>query len=63
LNEKFSHITIEELRNCPEFEHLTEEMAQKMLISIEQFCLILSENEICDNLKSNLLDFEQDSNI
>jgi hypothetical protein len=46
LNEKFSHITIEELRNCPEFEHLTEEMAQKMLISIEQYCSILSENQI-----------------
>jgi hypothetical protein len=36
------NITLEELRSCPEFEGISDEMAQKMLSSIHMFCDILS---------------------
>ncbi|HEY1047529.1 MAG TPA: hypothetical protein VGF79_13875 [Bacteroidia bacterium] len=36
------NITLEDLRSCPEFEGMSEEMAQKMLSSLNMFCDILS---------------------
>lgn len=36
------NITLEELRSCPEFEGMPDEMAQKMLSSLSMICDILS---------------------
>lgn len=42
MNLRKENITIEELRSCPEFEGISEDMAQKMLGSLNMFCDILS---------------------
>ena len=42
LNFTKENITLEELKLCPEFEGLSQEMAEKMLDYIHQFCNILA---------------------
>lgn len=51
-----SHITIEELRQCPEFAHLDNDLAQDMLCTIIEFSKIIAnqqlnqlENDIFEN--------------
>ncbi len=52
MNLRKENITLEELRSCPEFEGISDEMAQKMLSSINIFCNILSTKYL-DELKGN----------
>jgi hypothetical protein len=40
------NITLEELRSCPEFEKMPDELAQKMLSSLNMFCDILSAKHL-----------------
>ncbi len=40
------HITIEELRRCPEFAHLDSDLAQNMLDTIIEFSKIIAANEL-----------------
>ena len=42
LNKPTYRITIEELRQCPEFAHLDDILAQKMILTIQEFCVILA---------------------
>jgi hypothetical protein len=38
-----THITIEELRQCPEFSHLDDSLAQNVINSIQEFCSIIAD--------------------
>ena len=42
MNFTKENITLEELKLCPEFEGLSQEMAEKMLDYINEFCAILA---------------------
>ncbi|MES2618096.1 MAG: hypothetical protein V4613_09460 [Bacteroidota bacterium] len=35
-------ITIQELKECPEFAHIDDCLAQKMIDTIREFCIILA---------------------
>ena len=39
-----SPITIEELRECPEFSHLDDCSAQIMIDTIQEFCIIVTHH-------------------
>ena len=54
MNLRKENITLEELRSCPEFEGISDEMAQNMLSSINMFCDILSLKYL-DELKGREL--------
>lgn len=46
-------ITIEELRQCPEFSHLDDSLAQNVINSIQEFCSIIAQqyNNLNDEVK------------
>jgi hypothetical protein len=55
----YEHITIEELRQCPEFVLISEEMAQNMLSSICDFCNLIADHKISSEIQEGLSNIEQ----
>lgn len=41
--EQYKPITIAELRECPEFSHLDDSLAQNVINSIQEFCSIIAD--------------------
>ena len=41
-----SHITLDELKQCPEFAHLDDDLAQDMLDTIVEFSKIIANQQL-----------------
>jgi len=51
---KKPHITLNQLKSCPEFSGLSDEMAQKMLDSIGEFCFLVSQHDMSAEIRQDL---------
>ncbi len=57
-----SHITIDELRQCPEFAHLDDILAQNVINTLENFCAIVANQykQLTEETNNSLKTIEND---